>query len=285
MLKPQDYPTLRAAQSAALVAGDLWRATALPAHGRGPRGRPAQQPVTRRFGVRTVGSFVLPSGGRAFTVNGRTIRMTGGAWIPDFLMSWSAQRYRDEVRLMAEGNHTIVRVNGCGIVPPGGLLRRLRPPRPVGLAGPLADLDHGVRDDAKPACPLRSGGLSRQHEGLHLPAARAAEPVALVRLQRGVPAGRHRPAVAERNSARPGRHAAVAAQFPREPPWHKEPMCMSGSGGPYGRVRLPEYFRLYAQDPAFTCQERDRHGVRRRRSTPSSKAIPDYEQPEPAWSP
>ena len=74
--------------------------------------------ATSRFGVRSVGSIVLPSGGRAFTVNGRTIRMTGGAWIPDFLSSWSAQRYRDEVRLMAEGNHTIVRVNGCGIVPP-----------------------------------------------------------------------------------------------------------------------------------------------------------------------
>ena len=44
--------------------------------------------VTRRFGVRSVGSKVLPSGGRAFTVNGRTIRMTGGAWVPDFLMSW-----------------------------------------------------------------------------------------------------------------------------------------------------------------------------------------------------
>jgi hypothetical protein len=35
--------------------------------------------VRRRFGVRSVGSLVLPSGGRAFTVNGRTIRMTGGA--------------------------------------------------------------------------------------------------------------------------------------------------------------------------------------------------------------
>ena len=56
--------------------------------------------VTRRFGVRTVGSIILPSGGRAFTVNGRTIRMTGGAWVPDYLMSWSAQRYRDEARLM-----------------------------------------------------------------------------------------------------------------------------------------------------------------------------------------
>jgi len=70
------------------------------------------------LGVRKVGTYILPSGGRAFLCNGRTIRMTGGAWIPDTMLSWSAQRYRDEVRLMAEGNHTIVRVNGCGIMPP-----------------------------------------------------------------------------------------------------------------------------------------------------------------------
>ncbi len=70
------------------------------------------------LGVRTVGTFVLPSGGRAFTCNGRTVRLTGGAWIPDTMLSWSAQRYRDEARLMAEGNHTVVRVNGCGIMPP-----------------------------------------------------------------------------------------------------------------------------------------------------------------------
>jgi exo-1,4-beta-D-glucosaminidase len=70
------------------------------------------------LGVRTVGSYILPSGGRAFLCNGRTIRLTGGAWIADTLLSWSAQRYRDEVRLMAEGNHTVVRVNGCSIMPP-----------------------------------------------------------------------------------------------------------------------------------------------------------------------
>ena len=63
--------------------------------------------VTRRFGVRSVGTKVLPSGGRAFTVNGRTIRMTGGAWVPDFLMSWSAQRYRDEVA--ADGRRATTR--------------------------------------------------------------------------------------------------------------------------------------------------------------------------------
>jgi len=71
-----------------------------------------------KFGVRQLESFTLPSGGRAFKVNGRTIRMTGGAWISDFLLSWSAQRYRDEMRLMAQGNATFVRVNGCSIMPP-----------------------------------------------------------------------------------------------------------------------------------------------------------------------
>jgi exo-1,4-beta-D-glucosaminidase len=71
-----------------------------------------------RFGVREVSSYILPSGGRAFAVNGRPVRIVGGAWISDFLLSWSAQRYRDEVRLMADGNATIVRVNGCNIMPP-----------------------------------------------------------------------------------------------------------------------------------------------------------------------
>ena len=76
-------------RSPTLVAGDIRPPAALPAHGGGPRGRPAESQVAQRFGVRTVGQFLLPSGGRAFTVNGRTIRMTGGAWIPDYLMSWT----------------------------------------------------------------------------------------------------------------------------------------------------------------------------------------------------
>lgn len=74
--------------------------------------------ASNNFGVRTVGTCVLPSGGRAFMVNNRIIRFNGGSWIPDFMLTWSAQRYRDEVRLMAEGNHSIVRINGCGIVVP-----------------------------------------------------------------------------------------------------------------------------------------------------------------------
>lgn len=70
------------------------------------------------FGVREVSTCVLPSGGRAFKVNNRIIRFNGGAWIPDFMLTWSAQRYHDEVRMMADGNHTIVRINGCGIIVP-----------------------------------------------------------------------------------------------------------------------------------------------------------------------
>lgn len=73
--------------------------------------------VCGRFGVCEVSSYILPSGGRAFAVNGRPVRITGGAWISDFLLSWSAQRYRDEIKLMAEGNATVVRVNGCSIMP------------------------------------------------------------------------------------------------------------------------------------------------------------------------
>ncbi|MDR1121465.1 MAG: hypothetical protein LBM08_11165 [Dysgonamonadaceae bacterium] len=73
---------------------------------------------TRRFGVRQFGSYLLESQGRAFEVNGVTIRMSGGAWIPDMMLTWDAQRYRDEVHLMAAGNATFVRINGCGMIPP-----------------------------------------------------------------------------------------------------------------------------------------------------------------------
>jgi beta-galactosidase/beta-glucuronidase len=74
--------------------------------------------VETPFGIREVTSTIFPTGGRAFYVNGRKIRMTGGSWVPDFLMNFDAQHYRDEARLMALGNHTLVRINGCGITAP-----------------------------------------------------------------------------------------------------------------------------------------------------------------------
>lgn len=118
VLKPEDYPQLQ------LKNPRLWWPVT---YGKQPlyllkvsayTQNQLSSTAQSKFGVRTLGSFILPSGGRAFTVNGKTIRVTGGAWIPDYLLSWSAQRYRDEVRLMAQGNATLVRVNGCGIMPP-----------------------------------------------------------------------------------------------------------------------------------------------------------------------
>lgn len=95
---------------------------------------------TADFGVRSIGYFYrpvqfahklnpVPDGeppysyppletARIFTVNGRPIRLVGGSMVPDFLLTWSAQHYRDQVRLMTEGNQTIVRVWGGGIIMP-----------------------------------------------------------------------------------------------------------------------------------------------------------------------
>ena len=49
-------------------------------------------------------------------------------------------------------------------------------------------------------------------------------------------------------------------------------------------VRLPEYFRLYAEDPMFTC--RDEIGLLSPPPINSIvKAIPDHDQPAPEWFP
>jgi hypothetical protein len=105
----------------------------------GTNGLVSHRQVTR-FGVRKLGYFYRPAeyartlipipdgewpydypplkAARVFIVNGREIRMAGGSMVPDFLLTWNAQRYRDEVRLMTEGNHTVVRVWGGGIIMP-----------------------------------------------------------------------------------------------------------------------------------------------------------------------
>ena len=236
--------------------------------------------VTRRFGVRTVGSFLLPSGGRAFQVNGRTIRMTGGAWIPDYLMSWSAERYRDEIRLMAEGNHTIVRVNGCGIVPPDvffdacdryGVLvwEDLSRTSSLPVIMQPKPCDAAVYLDNMKDCIYRLRGRASllvwcgSNEAV--PQADIGQP-----LQNEI-----LPALDGTRPWLPSSHA--------QPPWAKEAMGIS-SGGPYWQVRLSEYFRLYARDPAFVAKNEIGMG-----SPPAVntifKAIPDHEQPEPAWSP
>ena len=249
------------------------------------------------FGVRTVGSRILESGGRAFTVNGRTLRMTGGAWVPDFLANWGAQRYRDEVRLMAEGNHTIVRVNGCGIVPPEvffeacdrhGLLvwqdlsrtsvqAYWRDRRSTSSPGPSLYLrKDGIKTWNPPRCDpvLYLDNMKdcilrlRGHPSLLLwcgsneaaPQADVGEP-----LQNEI-----LPALDGTRPWLPDSHES--------PPWRREDLH-TWTGGPWWNVRLPEYFKAYAQKADYTC--RNEIGLF---SPPlinsMAKAIPDHDQPE-----
>ncbi len=244
--------------------------------------------TTRRFGVRNVGSFVLASGGRAFTVNGRTIRMTGGAWVPDFLSSWSAQRYRDEARLMAEGNHTIVRVNGCGIVPPDAFFDG------CDRFGLLVWQD---LSRTSMAGEYRKDGQPKTFEP-----ARCDPTVYLDNMKDCIFRLRGRPslllwcgcneAVAQADVGEPLQNEILptldgtrpwlpTSHF--DPPWGKEPLCV-WTGGPWHMIRLPEYFRLYAEDPMFTC--RDEIGLLSPPPINSmAKAIPEIAQPVSEWSP
>lgn len=197
------------------------------------------------LGVRTVGTYVLPSGGRAFTCNGRTIRLSGGAWIPDTMLSWSAQRYRDEVRLMAEGNQTVVRVNGCGIMPPDAFFD---------------------------ACD-RNGLLVWEDFSRTSPATKVeADPKVLmdnmvdcVDRMRGHPSlllweGSNE-AVPQQDWGQPMQDKVLPAMdgtrpwfvsSSRDAPWAKPNNMFSG--GPYWQVPLKRLFSLYAKDPKFVCK-------------------------------
>lgn len=214
------------------------------------------------LGVRTVGTLVLPSGGRAFTVNGRIFRLSGGAWVPDFLMSWGAQRYRDEARLMAAGNHTVVRVNGCGIIPPEVFFDE------CDRQGLLV-----WQDLSRTSVETRYAKSYHQEEP-EVWGTVACDDVALLlrNTEDCVLRLRSHPSLLLYegcNEAAPQRNFGEVVQnemLPRldgtrpwfpcshsDPSWEKEPIHMS-SAGPYSLVRLPEYFRLYASDPKFVCK-------------------------------
>lgn len=244
--------------------------------------------VGRRFGVRSVGSFLLPSGGRAFTVNGRTLRLTGGAWIPDFLMSWSAQRYRHEIRLMAEGNHTVVRVNGCGIIPPDVFFDTCdRLGIMVWEDLSRTSLSGDYRKDGRKGwypvdCDEPSLWLAnmkdcvvrlRGHPSLLVWCGSNEAPP-----QESLGAAMQNEILPALDGARPWLPSSS-----EKPPWASEPMGI-WTGGPWQMVRLPEYFRLYAQDPKFTA--RDEIGLA---SPPPLNSLvrflPDHNQPERASFP
>jgi hypothetical protein len=243
--------------------------------------------ATRLFGVRTVGSLILPSGGRAFTINGRTLRMTGGAWIPDFMMSWSAQRYRDEIRLMAEGNHTMVRVNGCGIVPPDVFFDA------CDRQGVLVwqDLSRTSlmwtfrKDGAKtwnpPPCDPALYLTNMQDCIIRL----RGHPSMLVWCGSNEAAAQADVGEALQNELLPaldGTRPWLPSSH-EQPSWCKEPMRV-WTGGPWYMVRLPEYFKLYAENPRFTC--RDEIGLASPPLINSLvQAVPGLDQPALQWFP
>lgn len=208
-------------------------------------------------GILKVGTHILPSGGRAFTVNGRTIRMTGGAWIPDFLLTWSAQRYRDEVRLMAEGNHTVVRVNGCGIVPPDVFFDE------CDRRGLLVWQDFSRTSIASDA---RKDKL-RSNDPLPCDAA-----LLLANMKDCIARVRSHPslllwcgcneAVPQQDFGEPMQNEVLPATDPlrlwlpssgSDPAWEREPI-RTWSGGPYALALAARYHGLYATDEHFTCK-------------------------------
>jgi len=242
----------------------------------------------RLFGVRKVGSFILPSGGRAFTVNGRTLRLTGGAWIPDFLMGWDAQRYRDEIRLMAEGNHTVVRVNGCGIIPPDVFFDacdRLGVMVWEDLMRTSIESQYSYNkrswgypaDCDEPAlwlANMRDGVLRlRGHPSLLVWCGGNEDPPPKYL---GVPM--QDKILPELDGTRPWLPSSSA-----EPDWAKESMQV-WSGGPWNMIRLPAYFKLYANENR--CRALDEIGLVSMPPMNSvARFLPDYNQPDPATPP
>jgi Glycosyl hydrolases family 2 len=208
-------------------------------------------------GIRTVGTYLLPSGGRAFTVNGKTIRLAGGAWVPDFLLSWSAQRYRDEVRLMAEGNHTVVRVNGCGIMPPDVFFDE------CDRRGLLVWQDFSRTSIAWEA------RKDKVHSNDPLPCDAA---LLLANMKDCVVRLRSHPslllwcgcneATPQADFGQPMQDQILPALDPlrlwlpssgSDPSWEREPVH-TWSGGPYELVPLARYFRLYETGTSSTCK-------------------------------
>ena len=72
------------------------------------------------FGIRTVSSKAVEvnkSWRRDFYVNGRRIHLTGGAWVPDFMLNRDSLRYDYEIRLCRNANINLVRIWGGGVTP------------------------------------------------------------------------------------------------------------------------------------------------------------------------
>lgn len=76
--------------------------------------------TTFLFGIRTISTKAVDVNGtwrRDFFVNGRRIHLTGGAWVPDFMLNRDSIRYDYEMRLCRNANINLVRIWGGGVTP------------------------------------------------------------------------------------------------------------------------------------------------------------------------
>jgi hypothetical protein len=72
------------------------------------------------FGIRTVSSKAVDVKGswrRDFYVNGQRVHLTGGAWVPDFMLKRDSLRYDYELHLCRNANINLVRIWGGGVTP------------------------------------------------------------------------------------------------------------------------------------------------------------------------
>ena len=79
-----------------------------------------QDDTTFVFGIRTVSSKAVDVNGiwrRDFYVNGQRVHLTGGAWVPDFMLNRDSLRYDFEMRLCRNANINLVRIWGGGVTP------------------------------------------------------------------------------------------------------------------------------------------------------------------------
>ena len=74
------------------------------------------------FGIRTIGTKAeeVPDKSlrREFSINGRRIQLTGGAWVPDMMVNRDSARYDAELHLCRNSNINLVRIWGGGVTPP-----------------------------------------------------------------------------------------------------------------------------------------------------------------------
>lgn len=224
------------------------------------------------LGVRTIQTYLLKSGGRGFKVNGIPIRLSGGAWVGDTMLSASAQRYRDEVRLLADGNQTVVRVWGGSIMAPNVFFGACDRDGLLVIEEFSRTSSNSYKQDAADPDVLMSNMVDcvarmRSHPSIMMwdfsneavPQRNWAEPMMNEVLSR---MDGTRPVV-----------ISSAANASWAPPTHMS------SGGPWGLLPIKQYFSFYAKAPSTPCK--DEIGLAGLMSINSIvKAIPDWNKPE-----